>query len=122
MTCFVVILTAVPASNSRPALAETVPAAAARLGCSGCGTDSYPQSWVWEVNPAVRCLVKMPGYGYLTVFDNSTFTDNGKNTLKTEQNCRTVPVCNVGMGQTAVPCTCEPFFFKDFLSSCCCSL
>lgn len=66
------------------------------------------------VNPAVRCLVKMPGCGYLTVFDNSTFTDNGKNTLKTEQNCRTVPVCNVGMGQTAVPCTCEPFFLKIF--------
>lgn len=63
ITFFVVILTAVAASSSLPALAETYPNSSCSL-CGGCGADSCPQSWLWGMNPAVWCLIKMPGCGW----------------------------------------------------------
>lgn len=52
-------------------LLKLVPKAAACLGCSGCGADSCPQSWLWGMNPAVQCLIKMPGWGWPTAFNNN---------------------------------------------------
>lgn len=119
ITCFVVILTAVPAH--RLLLPKLVPTAAAyfvvAVGLTAAHSPGFGV-WIQLCGVWLKCLCVVD----LTVFDNNTFTDNSKCTLKTEQwHCRIVPTHNVVMGQTAGPYTCEPYLW-EFLPSCCCNL